>query len=241
MKYLPLFLCCYTLIACSVDARNQQNVIQSSEDKSLKCKNTIPEWQIEELSKAPCLTLPISNQDFLDMKRFGNGMYDVQGIEKYPKTSEYYKQVLLGLIPYSNKETFLLSFSNDQAEDGYPYQSFHITKVRKDNEKDSLYTLGIYPLGFINYDFQDSGLIKLGIDPNEFEDIDFNTLGHENIQTDDVCTMNFNIDINWRLTRSYTCKNSQVTKEDVNSFKEQFGFEYRLVDTDIGTSYERVD
>ncbi|WP_435950793.1 hypothetical protein [Psychrobacter sp. DM8] len=53
--------------------------------------------------------------------------------------------------------------------------------------------------------------------------------------------MNFNIATDWRLTRSYTCQNSQVDKEIIDSFKEQFGFEYRLANTDMGMNYERVD
>jgi hypothetical protein len=53
--------------------------------------------------------------------------------------------------------------------------------------------------------------------------------------------MNFNIATDWRLIRSYSCQNSQADKEIIKSFKEQFGFEYKLVDTDIGMNYERVD
>ncbi|MGO2121253.1 MULTISPECIES: hypothetical protein [unclassified Psychrobacter] len=142
--------------------------------------------------------------------------------------------------PYSDEETFLLSFSNDQAEDDYPNQSFHITSIRKDNEKDTLYAL-VYPLGLIDYEFQDSGLISLGIDPNEFADIDFNILGKENIRIDDACMMNFNIDTNWRLTRSYSCQNSKVDQEIIESLERQFGFERQLVDTNLGINYERVD
>ena len=53
--------------------------------------------------------------------------------------------------------------------------------------------------------------------------------------------MNFNIDTDWHLTRSYSCQNSQVDKEIIDSFKKQFGFEYRLVNTDIGMNYKQVD
>lgn len=251
MKYLPLALFSVTLIACNVNNEattkvdisevDKKDIIEVSNNKALECHNTIPDWQAKELAEVPCFELPISNQDFLDIKKFDNGMFDVEGDRKYPKSQVYYKQILLGLIPYDDQETFLLSFSNDQAEDMYPNQSFHITKVRKDNEEGSLYTLGLYPLGLINYDFQDSELIKLGIDPNEFADIDFDTLGQENIQIDDICMMNFNIDTNWHLTRSYTCQNTQADQETVDSFKEQFGFEYRLVNNDTGITYERVD
>lgn len=243
MKYLSLALFSVTLIACNVnnEAATKVDISEVSNNKALECHNTIPDWQAKELAEVPCFELPISNQDFLDIKKFDNGMFDVEGDRKYPKSQVYYKQILLGLIPYDDQETFLLSFSNDQSEDMYPNQSFHITKVRKDNEEGSLYTLGLYPLGLINYDFQDSELIKLGIDPNEFADIDFDTLGQENIQIDDICMMNFNIDTNWHLTRSYTCQNNTADQEALDSFKEQFGFEYRLVNNDKGITYERVD
>lgn len=220
---------------------NDNTLVELSNNKALGCHTTIPDWQLEELAQVPCLKLPISNQDFLDIKKFDNGMFDVESDRKYPKSQDYYKQILLGLIPYDDKETILLSFSNDQAEDMYPNQSFHITKVRKDNEEGSLYTLGLYPLGLINYDFQDNELDKLGIDSNEFADIDFNTLGEENIRIDDVCMMNFNIDTDWRLTRSYSCQNSKADQETIDSFKEQFGFKYKLVDTDMGVDYKRMD
>lgn len=264
MKYLSLALFCIALSACNVnnegtatvdtnDAvknKNNDDITASSSDDAivetlgnevLKCHNAIPDWQIEELAQVPCLTLPISSQDFLNIKKFDNGMFDIEGDSKHSKSQIYYKQLLLGLIPYSANETFLISFSNDQAEDGYPNQSFHITSIKKDNEKDSLYTLGVYPLGIIDYEFQDSELIRLGIDPNEFADIDFITLGEENINIDDTCMMNFNIANDWHLTRSYSCQNSQVDKEIIDSFKKQFGFEYRLVNTDIGVNYKRVD
>jgi|GEM_PF-3204458 len=224
----------------SFDMSNN-NSVNVSNKKELACHNTIPEWQAKELAEVPCLELPISNQDFLDIKKFDNSMFDIEGDTKYPKSQIYYKQILLGLIPYNDEETFLLSFSNDRAEDMYPNQSFHITKVRKDNEEGYLYTLDLYPLGLINYDFQDNELIKLGIDPNEFADIDFDTLGKENIQIDDICIMNFNIDINWHLTRSYTCPNSEADQESIDSFKEELGSEYQLVNTGIDINYERVD
>lgn len=251
MKYLSLALFSVTLIACNVNNEaatkvdisevDKKDMIEVSNNKALECHNTIPDWQAKELAEVPCFELPISNQDFLDIKKFDNGMFDVEGDRKYPKSQVYYKQILLGLIPYDDQETFLLSFSNDQSEDMYPNQSFHITSIKKDNEKDSTYTIGVYPLGLIDCEFQDSELIKLDIDPNEFADIDFDTLGQENIQIDDICMMNFNIDTNWHLTRSYTCQNTQADQETVDSFKEQFGFEYRLVNNDTGITYERVD
>ena len=270
MKYLSLALFCIALSACNISnegtadigtkdaikintnstVRNNTNdaikisssdnaTVKISDNEALECHNTIPDWQLEELAQVPCLTLPISNQDFLNIKKFDNGMFDIQGDTKHFKSEVYYKQLLLGLIPYSADETFLISFSNDQAEDGYPNQSFHITSIKRDNENDI--SLGVYPLGLIKYEFQDSELIKLGIDPNEFADIDFNTLGEENIRIDDICMMNFNIATDWRLTRSYSCQNSQADQETIDSFKEQFGFEYKLVDTDLGVDYKRVD
>lgn len=270
MKYLSLALFCIALSACNVSnegstdigtndpikintngtIKNDTNdaikvsssdnaIVEISNNKALECHNTIPDWQIKELAQVPCLTLPISTQDFLDMKKFDNGMFDIEGDSKHSKSQAYYKQLLLGLVPYSANETFLISFSNDQAEDGYPNQSFHITSIKKDNENDRL--LNIYPLGLVNYEFEEDELIKLGIDPNEFADIDFNTLGEENIRIDDTCMMNFNIATDWRLTRSYSCQNSQADQETVDSFKEQFGFEYKLVDTEMGMNYERVD
>ena len=269
MKYLSLVLFSFTLISCNVNNgantkvgtsevdkndtvkiyaidiisfdMSNNNSVKFSNNKALECHNTIPDWQAKELAEVPCLELPISNQDFLDIKKFDNGIFDIEGDTKYPKAQMNYKQILLGLIPYNDEETFLLSFSNDQAEDMYPNQSFHITKVRNDNEEGYLYTLDLYPLGLINYDFQDKELTKLGIDPNEFADIDFDTLGKENIQIDDICMMNFNIDINWHLTRSYTCQNSEANQEAIDSFKEEFGFEYQLVNTDIDINYERVN
>jgi hypothetical protein len=95
-------------------------IAEISDNKTLECHNAIPDWQIEELAQVLCLTLPISTQDFLNIKKFDNGMFNVQGDSKYSKSKVYYKQLLLGLIPYSANETFLISFSNDQAEDGYP-------------------------------------------------------------------------------------------------------------------------
>ena len=53
--------------------------------------------------------------------------------------------------------------------------------------------------------------------------------------------MNFNIDTNWRLTRSYSCQNSKVDQEIIESLERQFGFERQLVDTNLGINYERVD
>lgn len=241
MKYLSLVLCCYALSACSSDIKNQNTIFESLASESLACHNTIPEWQLEELSQVPCLTLPISNRDFLDIKKFNNGMLDVEGDEKYPKSQNYYRRILLGIIPYSDNQGFLLTLNNDQAEDGYPNQSFHIIEIAKDNNKETFYSLGIHPLGLINYDFKESELTKLGIDPNEFANIDFNTLGKENIRIDDTCMMNFNIDTDWSLTRSYSCQNSQADQETIDSFKEQFGFNYKLVDNNTGVSYERVD
>lgn len=270
IKYLSLALLCVALSACNFNSKettkadiddsikvndndinkisnddiikvDDKDIVEFSNNKALECHNTIPDWQIKELAQVPCLTLPISNQNFLDIQKFDNGMFNVQGDSKYSKSQDYYKQLLLGLISYSANETFLISFSNDQAEDGYPNQSFHITSIKKDNEKDSLYTLGLYPLGLLNYAFQDSELIKLGIDPNEFADIDFNTLGEKSIRIDDTCMMNFSIDTDWRLTRSYYCQNSQAAQETIDSFKEQFGFNYKLVNIDGEVDYERLD
>lgn len=74
-------------------------IVEVSDNKASGCQNTIPDWQAKELAQVPCLKLPISNQDFLDIKRFDNGMFDVEGDRKYPKSQDYYKQILLGLIP----------------------------------------------------------------------------------------------------------------------------------------------
>ncbi len=52
--------------------------------------------------------------------------------------------------------------------------------------------------------------------------------------------MDFNIATDWRLTRSYSCQNNQADQETIDSFKEQFGFEYKLVNTDMGVDYKRV-
>lgn len=222
--------------------KNDNALVEVSNNNDSGCHNTIPDWQIEELAQVPCLTLPISNQDFLNIKKFDNGMFDVEGDNRFTESKIWNDEYIpLGLISFNDEETFLITFKNDQYEDVYPNQSFHITSIKKDNEKDSLYTLGVYPLGIIDYEFQDSELIKLGIDPNEFADIDFSTLGEENIHIDDTCMMNFNIANDWHLTRSYSCQNSQVDKEIIDSFKKQFGFEYRLVNTDIGMNYKRVD
>lgn len=220
---------------------SDNGIVEVSNNKASGCYNTIPDWQIKELAQVPCLKLPISNQDFLDIKKFDNGMFDVQGNRKYIKSKISNEQIQFGLIPYNNNEVFLISFSNDQYEDGYPNQSFHIYSVKKSNEKGTVYPVLSSPLGIVNYEFEEDELIKLGIDPNEFADIDFNTLGEKNIRIDDTCMMNFNIATDWRLTRSYTCQNSQADKEIIDSFKEQFGFEYKLDSTDMGMNYERVD
>ena len=160
MKYLSLALFSVTLTACNVNNEaatkvdisevDKKDMIEVSNNKALECHKTILDWQIKELAQVPCLTLPISNQDFLDIKKFDNGMFDVKDYLKHLKSQTYYKQLLLGLAPYNDNETFLISFSNDQAEDGYPNQSFHITSIKKDNEKDNTYTIGVYPLGLID-------------------------------------------------------------------------------------------
>ena len=67
---------------------SDNGIVEFSDNKASGCHNTIPDWQIKELAEVPCLTLPISNQDFLDIKRFGNGMFDVEGDRKYPKSQE---------------------------------------------------------------------------------------------------------------------------------------------------------
>lgn len=170
-----------------------------------------------------------------------NGMFDVQSNRKYIRSKIHNEQIQIGLIPYNDNEVFLISFSNDQYEDGYPNQSLHIYFVKKSSEKSTLYPVLSFPLGIVNYEFKEDDLIKLGIDPNEFANIDFNTLGEENIRLDGVCMMNFNIATDWHLTRSYTCQNSKVDKETIDSFKEQFGFDYKLINTDMGMNYERVD
>ncbi len=159
----------------------------------------------------------------------------------YKQLHRVWERLNIGLIPYDDEQAFLISFSNSLTEDSYPSQHFYISRIRRDEPQLSIFNLSASPLGIVQYDFQDSELIKLGIDPNEFADIDFNTLGQENIRIDDVCMMNFNIATDWRLTRSYSCQNSKAAKEDVDSFKEQFGFEYRLANTDMGMNYERVD
>lgn len=241
MKYFSLIILCIFITACSTDIVDSKVASQDPKNDALECHNTIPNWQTEELLKVRCLNLPISNQDFSNIKKFDNGMFDVKGDSRFVKivarTDGY---IPLGLIPYDSEETFLISFSNDQAEDGYPNQSFHITKIRKDNEQDSMDTLGIYPLGLIDYDFQDIELIELGIDPNEFADIDYDRLGQENITIDDICEMSFNIDINWDLIRSYSCQNTLADPEIINSFNQQFGFNHELTDGFFGIGYERV-
>lgn len=217
------------------------DIIKASGNEISDCHSTIPDWQIEELAQVPCLTLPISNQDFLDIKKFNNGIFNIQGDNKYLKSKAYDEQINIGLLPYDSKQVFLISFNNSITEDGYPAQYFYIKRIKKDEPKNSIFNLSASPLGIVNYKFQDSELIKLGIDPNEFSDIDFNILGEENIHLDDTCMMNFNIDIDWRLTRSYTCQNSQANQEIIDSFKEQFGFNYKLINIDGEADYKRVD
>lgn len=222
--------------------KNDNALVEVSNNNDSGCHNTIPDWQIEELAQVPCLTLPISNQDFLNIKKFDNGMFDVEGDNRFTESKIWNDEYIpLGLISFNDEETFLITFKNDQYEDVYPNQSFHIYSIKTDNEENSSYPVLSFPLGLLNYDFQDSELNKLGIDPNEFADIDFNTLGEENIRIDDVCMMNFNIDTDWKLTRSYSCQDSHADKETIDSFKEQFGFEYKLVNTNMGINYERVD
>ena len=217
-------------------------ITEISDNKTLECHNAIPDWQIEELAQVSCLTLPISTQDFLNIKKFDNGMFNVEGDDRFTESKVWNDGYIpLGLISFNDEEVFLVTFKNDQYEDIYPNQSFHIYSIKIDNEEDYIYPVLSFPLGLLNYDFQDSELVKLGIDPNEFADIDFNTLGKENIRIDDTCMMNFNIATDWHLTRSYSCQNSQADKETIEIFKEQFGFEYKLVDTDMGMNYERVD
>ena len=71
-------------------------IVEVSDNKASGCQNTIPDWQAKELAQVPCLKLPISNQDFLDIKRFDNGMFDVEGDRKYPKSQE-----IIGSFPNS--------------------------------------------------------------------------------------------------------------------------------------------
>ncbi|MEK6199621.1 MAG: hypothetical protein N2B60_05275 [Psychrobacter sp.] len=265
MKYLSLALFCIAVSACNVSNEGTAEIdtndaikintndaikvsssdnatVKISGNEALKCHNTIPDWQAKELAQVPCLTLPISNQDFLNIKKFDNGMFDVEGDNRFTESKIWNDEYIpLGLISFNDEETFLITFKNDQYEDVYPNQSFHIYSIKTDNEENSSYPVLSFPLGLLNYDFQEDELVKLGIDPNEFADINFNTLGEENIRIDDVCMMNFNIDTDWKLTRSYSCQDSHADKETIDSFKEQFGFEYKLVNTDMGVDYKRVD
>ena len=198
---------------------SDNTLVKVSDNKALECHNTIPNWQIEELAQVPCLTLPISNQDFLNIKKFDNGMFDVEGDNRFTESKIWNDEYIpLGLISFNDEETFLITFKNDQYEDVYPNQSFHIYSIKTDNEENFSYPVLSFPLGLLNYEFQDSELNKLGIDPNEFADINFNTLGKENIRIDDTCMMNFNIDTDWKLTRSYSCQNNQADQETINSF-----------------------
>ena len=242
MKYLSLALFCIAVSACNVSNEgtteidtndtvkyNTNNAIKvSSSDnatvkisgnEALECHNTIPDWQAKDLAQVPCLTLPISTQDFLNIKKFDNGMFDVEGDNRFTESKIWNDDYIpLGLISFNDKETFLITFKNDQYEDVYPNQSFHIYSIKTDNEENFSYPVLSFPLGLLNYEFQDSELNKLGIDPNEFADINFNTLGKENIRIDDTCMMNFNIDTDWKLTRSYSCQNNQADQETINSF-----------------------
>ncbi len=61
-------------------------IVEVSNNKASGCHNTIPDWQIKDLAQVPCLTLPISTQDFLNIKKFDNGMFDVEGDNRFTES-----------------------------------------------------------------------------------------------------------------------------------------------------------
>ncbi|MDR7017940.1 hypothetical protein [Acinetobacter sp. 3657] len=233
----------FLLIGCT-----SKNDMSTVEQERNDCKSMLPEHYQQSFANVPCLALPISSKDYQGkLPTFKNGIVDIAKAKEqtisihdgYKRSELEYLGVLLGVIQYNKKHTFLLHLSNSIIEGGESAQVFEL--VRIDNQTDVPFP-NVYPeLGYYQYHFDKDELIKKNIDSNLDTEIALEKMGDFNVE--DIFTYNFYIDENWVVRHDIEYKNKETSSELIEYFNEDRNMKRLNVLKDYGdyVSIETLD
>lgn len=203
------------------DYNNQetkQTITQSiSHDKISTCKESFSEAVKIQFKHIPCLSLPVSSNDFKHLPKFKNGIIDLDLALKEtpfkPKTLEgqtiFEKEIPLGILTFEKSHFVVLILGDLTIEGGERAQVFSLKELNK--ETGTLDGSVMHELGYIDYYFNNDELIKNNIDPKMDDEIILANMGDYKVE--DVFKLNFTIKPVWTIERSVDFKGRKLDQE----------------------------